>query len=153
VSLDLDVSRSRFNDLLERAGDDDALLAELLIVEDGDLVHEQREWYDARNPRTSTKHEVKSVREVVDGRDEDEFVPVTGRVRLWEGQVRSLVASDANGTAWIDFLLFDEDRTPQQHRRMKPGTVLKMVNELGGWDDAGHEEKGKQKKIPWPEVF
>lgn len=151
--MNLDVSQERFLELLEKAGDDDSLLAELLIVEDGDLVHEQREWYDAINPRTSAKHEVKSVREVVDGRDKDEFVPTTGRVRLWEGQTRSLVSSDANGTAWIDFVLFDEDRTPTDHRRMKPGTVLKLVNSLGGWDAAGHDEKGRQKKIPWPAIF
>lgn len=151
--MNLDVSRSRFNDLLERARDDDALLAEYLIEEHYDIKHEQTEWYDCINPRTGAKHEVKSVRTEIDGRDEDSYVPTTGRVRLWEGQVRSLIASDAQGTAWIDFVLFDKDRTPKEHRRMKPGTALKLVNELGGWDDASHEDKGRQKKIPWPEIF
>jgi len=151
--VNLDVSRSRFRTLLKRSDDDDARLAELLVAEHYGIRHDPAEWYDCRNPRTGTKVEVKSVREVVDGRDEDRYVPTTGRVRLWEGQVRSLIASDARGTAWIDFVLLDEDRTPVDHRRMRPSTALRMVNERGGWNKSGHQSKGRQKKIPWTEVF
>lgn len=151
--MNLDVSRSRFNDLQKKSEGKDWKLAELLIVEDGDLVHENDDpWWDARNPRTDAKHEVKSVTEEIDGRDKDAYVPTPGRIRLWEDQTRSLNAYDADQTGWIDFLLLDEQGTPQDHVRRKPGTILSLVNELGGWDDSGHS-KGRQKKIPFPVIF
>jgi hypothetical protein len=79
-------------------------------------------------------------------------VPTTGRFRLFEGQLRSLVAADARGTAWVVFVLFDEDRQPVDLRRMRPGTVLRLVNERSGWHKSGHE-KGKQHKVPIKPVF
>lgn len=148
---DFDVSRRRFQSLLERAGDDDALLAELLVAEHYDVLHapDETDWYDCRNQRTGTKFEVKSTRTSIDGEDPSTFVDVAGRFRLWRSQVRSLLASDARGTAWIVFVLFDEDRTPVALKRMRPGTVSSLVDE---WNESGHE-MGPQHKVPISEVF
>lgn len=145
--MTFDVSRRRFNDLARRAGDDDSLLAELLVAEHYGVAHDPAEWYDCQNKHTGAKFEVESTREVIDGRNPSKFVPTAGRFRLFEGQLRSLVAADARGTAWVVFVLFDEDRQPVDMRRMRPSTVLRLVNERGGWHESGHQ-KGKQHKVP-----
>ncbi|WP_089866818.1 hypothetical protein [Halogranum rubrum] len=58
----------------------------------------------------------------------------------------------ARGTAWVVFVLFDEDRTLTEMRRMRPSTLLRLVNERGGWHRSGRE-KGKQHKLPIESVF
>lgn len=126
--------------------------AEQWVADRDDLEHapDETDWYDCVNPRTGTKHEVKSTRLEYGGEytggDPGEF-------RLWEDQHISLLASDRAGTAWYDFVLL-EDGTPIAHRRMSPTTLTRIIHDYGDWNLAGHSERpGKQLKIPHPRII
>jgi hypothetical protein len=38
-------------------------------------------------------------------------------------------------------------------QRRQPSTVLRLVNERGGWHRSGHGEMGRQHKLPIDVVF
>ncbi|MCD2199093.1 hypothetical protein LPA44_04160 [Halobacterium sp. KA-4] len=116
------------------------------VAERYGLEVESRPWYDAVSP-TGTKYEVKATsRALADGS--------TGRFRLWEEQHRSLTASDAQGTSWYAFVLLSQSGDVRRIQRRKPSTVTRLVNERGGWYDAGHEGKdGRQFKLAHDAVF
>lgn len=143
-----DLSRGQQRDLQREAAFDE--LAEEIVAEEYGLEHVgvDAEWFDARHPDRPTKYEVKSTSSTVG----DQY-PGDGRFRVWEGQTRSLVASDANGSAWYAFVLFDEDAGLLRIQRRRPSTVLGIVNERGGWNQSGHESMGRQHKLPWSEVL
>jgi len=111
------------------------------------LEIESTPWYDAIHPETGTKYEVKATsRRLDDGS--------TGRFRLWEGQHRSLVASDAQATAWYAFVRLSQSGDVLDVQRRRPSTVTRLVRERGGWYDAGHEGKdGRQFKLAHDAVF
>lgn len=104
----------------------------------------ERHWYDLRHHSTNSKGEVKSTSQEVG----DKY-PEPGRFRLWREQHVSLVASDANGTAWYIFVVFVESAGEIWIRRMRPSTVTRIVNERGGWNRSGHHRYSQQHKIPW----
>jgi hypothetical protein len=106
------------------------------------------DWWDLHNEDTGTKHQVKSTSTTI-----GETYPGDGRFRVWKGQTRSLLSSDARGTAWITFVLLDEDTGSLKIRKMKPSTVWSLVKDRGGWNRSGHEDMGRQHKIPHGEVF
>lgn len=130
--------------------DDRETVAEELVAEEFGLLHvpDRAEWYDAVNDNTGAKSEVKSTSERI-----GEEYPADGRFRVWESQTRSLVASDAQGVAWVAFVLFDEDAGHAYIQRRKPSTVLSIVNERGGWNESGHSEFGRQYKLPIEPIF
>ncbi|RKS84083.1 hypothetical protein BDK61_3483 [Haloarcula quadrata] len=105
------------------------------------------DWWDLRHPSRATKYQVKSTSTTVGNR-----YPGDGRFRVWEGQTRSLIASDAQATAWYAFVFLDETDGVLRTTRMKPSTVNNLVQDRGGWNRSGHS-MGKQHKIPWDEVF
>jgi hypothetical protein len=112
--------------------------AELWVVDHYDLEHEPGEpgerWYDAINPRTDAKYQVKSAE--------------TGRrFRVWADQHRSLTAAEGQNAAWYVFV------TESGHRRMRPSTVTAIIRERGGWNESGHERGSKQHKIPINEII
>lgn len=128
-------------------GDAD-VVAEELAAEVLNLQHAPDEhfWYDVRAPSTSsrpTKGEVKSAH-----RDVGEHYPAAGRFRVRRDQHRSLVASDAQGTAWYVFVLIDEDTGEVVFQRRRPSTVTQIIDERGGWNRAGHDEFDHQHKLP-----
>lgn len=82
--MTFDISRRRQQKILKRAGDNDDIFAELLVAEHYDVVHNQTGWYDCENMNSGAKFEVKSTREVIDGRNPSKFVPTVGRFRLSE---------------------------------------------------------------------
>lgn len=51
------------------------------------------------------------------------------------------------------FVLFDGGNGVLRIQRMKPSTVLSLVNERGGWNRSGHQSMGRQHKIPRTEIF
>lgn len=128
---------------------DSATLAEEIATDEYGIKHRPKEedWYDGRHPETGSKTEVKSCLSSVGKNDR------TGRFRLWDGQLQSLNAADANGTAWVAFVLFHLADREVRIRRMKPSTVAGMVRERGGYNRAGHSGKGRQHKLPWPHIF
>lgn len=154
MKFDLDaISRADFNRANENAEGDDAELAERLVaaIVDGRHDNETADWYDVHVGRTGTKYEVKSTSTRI-----GEDYPADGRFRVWQGQLRSLINSrhaGDSGTAWVAFVLFDEDQNPIRVRRLHPETVLRKVHDRGGWNTSGHEEMGKQHKLPIDEVF
>ncbi|GGM46341.1 hypothetical protein [Haloarcula argentinensis] len=105
------------------------------------------DWWDLRHPSRTTKYQVKSTSTTVGNR-----YPGDGRFRVWEGQTRSLIASDAQTTAWYAFVFLDETDGVLRITRMKPSTVNNLVQDRGGWNRSGHS-MGEQHKIPWDEVF
>jgi len=126
----------------ERPNERQGTFAEEYVANAYGLDHAPREtdWYDAVHP-SGTKYEVKSTH-------------TGGRFRLWEGQVRSLVASDGQGTAWIAFVLLDQGGNVVDVQRRKPSTVLRLINERGGFNRAGHQERDdRQHKLPEGEVM
>jgi len=122
-----------------------AILAEELVAETYRLEHtpDRADWFDALNPRTGTKYEVKSCL-----RDVGEDYPAAGRFRVRRDQTRSLTASSAHGAAWYCFVLVDYDAGAIYLQRRKPATVSRIVHEHGGWNRAGHEEFEYQNKLP-----
>jgi hypothetical protein len=104
------------------------------------------DWWDLRT-ESGTKYQVKSTSTEI-----GEKYPGSGRFRVWQGQHRSLVASDAVGTAWYAFVLLDEDRGVLRIQRRRPSTVGRIVRERGGWNRSGHESQGRQHKLPWETV-
>lgn len=133
---------------LDKRADDRSEFAELLVAEIYGLEHvgDKGDWYDAVLKSTMTKYQIKSTAvERVKGS--------SGRFRLWETDHRSLVASDSSGTAWYVFVLFDGKGGVVSVRRCKPSTVTRIVEEAGGWNQAGHADKpGRQLKLPHEEV-
>lgn len=78
----------------------------------------------------------------------DEY-PAEGRFRLWQRQLRSLIASryaGDSGTTWIAFVLFDGDM-PVDVRRMHAQTVRDLVEDTIGWGTSGHREWDEQAKV------
>jgi len=129
--------------MTRRANEQQGMFATEAVADIYDLEIETgiEDWYDAVNPRTGAKYESKSTHE-------------GGRFRLWEDQIRSLIASNARGTAWVAFVLLDGSGSVVDVQRREPGTVLEIVNERGGWNRAGHEERdGCQHKLPAEEVM
>lgn len=132
-----------------KLGQSDAdVVAEELAAQEFDLAHAADEefWYDVRAPSRDdrpTKGEVKSCH-----RDVGEDYPAAGRFRVRRDQHRSLVASDAQGTAWYIFVLLDEEAGDVVLQRRRPSTVTRIVDERGGWNQAGHEEFDEQHKLP-----
>jgi hypothetical protein len=106
------------------------------------------DWWDLHAPERSTKYQVKSTQTSI-----GQEYPARGRFRVWESQTRSLIASDAQATAWFAFVWFEEESGLLRIRRMRPSTVLRIVNETGGWAESGHESMGRQAKIDIGEVF
>ena len=127
-----------------------ATVAEELVAEIYGTKHrpDQAEWYDCVRETTGAKTEVKSCFATVGVE-----YPAAGRFRLRRDQLRSLLASDASGVAWVAFVLFDADAGEILIRRAKPATVMEWVRERGGWNEAGHTEFEKQQKVPISEVF
>lgn len=120
--------------------------AEQLVASIHDLEHrpDETDWYDAVNPRTGTKYEVKSTHQELES-------GAPGRFRLWRDQHRSLVASDAAGTAWYTFVLLSSGGDVLDVQRRRPSTVTRLVE---SWNRAGHGERdGPQYKLPWPQVM
>lgn len=110
------------------------------VAERYNLTVDSAPWYDAVSD-TGTKYEVKATsRQLADGS--------TGRYRLWESQHRSLVASDAQATAWYAFVLLTRSGQVMAIQRRRPSTVTQLVNERGGWYDAEHTGMdGRQFKL------
>lgn len=138
-------------------GADSSEFAEQIVAVEYELVHsgDRFEWFDAYNPRTSpeTKYEVKSAHQYVKRNWFGQNERVAGRFRVWESQTRSLVNSDAAGSAWYVFVVLDERESVVDMRRCQPSTVLRMVRDRGGWNDSGHQEMGRQHKLPIDEIF
>lgn len=115
--------------------------AEEWVAEEYDLDHEPGEpgerWYDAINPRTGTKYQVKSAEP-------------GGAFRLWSDQHRSLTACEGQKCAWYVFVSSDG-----RSRRVRPSTVTRWVRERGGWVEAGHELRpgAKQHKLDVDDVL
>lgn len=115
--------------------------AEKFVAERYDLEHNPGQpgerWYDAVNPRTGAKYQVKSAQS-------------GGRFRLWDDQHRSLTAAEGANAAWYVFVV--PNREP---RRVRPTTVTQWVNSRGGWNRANHELRpgARQHKLPVSEVF
>ena len=124
---------------------DAAELAEELAAEQYGVIHrsDREEWYDAVDTDTGAKYEVKSATREIG----DEY-PARGRFRVRRDQTRSLLSSDARGTAWYVFVLIDDPEGVIRFRRMRPSTVSSIVRERGGWNQAGHEEFEEQMKLP-----
>lgn len=102
-------------------------------------------WVDAYNPRTGARYQVKSAA------TRDEGPP---RVRLWEDQHRAAVGYLAHAPAWYVFLRVDRLGRVLEHARRRPQTVTRTVNELGGWNQAGHEVRdARQLKAPVAEFL
>ena len=124
--------------------------AEKHVADRFDLEHtpDETNWFDAVNPRTGTKVEVKSTTDEIVGRD---GTMVPGEFRLWRDQHRSLLASDTRGTAWYAFVLLDDDGHVLEVQRRRPSTVTDVIDE---WVTGGHDERdGPQAKVPWPLVL
>jgi hypothetical protein len=153
-----DVSRSQFR-RIDRMADDEsgefaARLVRAHLGKAWSYVPDRADWFDIEHDDRGTKIESKSTHVTIDGENPDSFVDVAGRFRLWRSQVRSLMSSDARGTAWIVFVVFDEDGVPIEARRMRPSTVWGIVvDEFGGWDASGHQDQGQQQKLPIDAIF
>lgn len=129
---------------LDRRAADRGDLAEEIVAEMFGLRHvgDKGGWYDAVLESTGTKYQVKSTAE-------DGATSGSAEFRLWETDHRSLVASDAQATAWYAFVLFDVRDGLQDVRRCKPSTVTSIVQEFGGWNEANHADKdSRQVKLP-----
>ena len=100
----------------------------------------ENDWCDLVNPRTGSKHEVKTC---LPGK----------RFRIWQDNHRSLTASDGQGTAWYRFLVVSEGGNVLRETKMKPSTVTKMIRERGGWNRSGHARGSQQHKLPEKDVF
>ncbi|MFC3476120.1 hypothetical protein [Halobacterium litoreum] len=124
-------------------------VAEELVAEVYGARHrpDREDWFDVVDEDASTKYEVKSTSVEIG----DEY-PAPGRFRLWRAQLRSLIASDAGATAWVAFVLFDEDAGRAVIQRRRPSTVWNIVDRRGGWNESGHEDWGRQHKLPFDEV-
>lgn len=136
---------------LDRQNPDREDFAEALVAEmfGGRVANDVTDWYDVVDD--GTKIEVKSTEKRIG----DDY-PADGRFRLWADQHRSLLASDASGTAWYVFVLFD-DGSLVDVRRCRPSTVTRLVEDVGDgeWDLSGHVDRdgAEQQKLPWSEVF
>mgnify|MGYP006284538385 CR=1 FL=1 len=129
---------------------DSGTVAEELVAEVYGLLHrpDRAVWYDCVLKSTGAKTEVKSCWAVV-----GQQYPARGRFRIRRDQLRSLLASDASGVAWVAFVLFDADAGEVLIRRAKPSTVARLVRERGGWNEAGHAEFDYQHKLPYDAIF
>jgi len=134
-----------------RTGDSGDVAEELVAEELGPNAKHRpnrEDWFDVVRETTGAKTEVKSTWSRI-----GEEYPADGRFRLWRAQLRSLLASDASGTAWVAFVLFDEDSGEVLVRRARPSTVSEWVAERGGWNESGHDEYDEQHKLPHSVVF
>ncbi len=152
------LARLRLRDLsdrqkrLLREGESGEVAAEI-VAEELSLSARHRpdraDWFDVLDEENGTKAEVKSTWTEI-----GEEYPAGGCFRLWRAQLRSLLASDGQATAWVVFVLFDEDSGEVLVRRARPSTVWSwIVDDRGGWNRSGHAEWGKQHKLPYSKVF
>ena len=117
---------------------------------------ETADWYDAVDPETGTKYEVKSTVESYSGEYSD---GAPGRFRLWEDQHISLVNANNSGEARYAFVLYDQpgpDGEVVDVAILEPSEVTELVNEIGDgeWNLSGHRQRqSRQQKVPWTEVF
>ena len=105
-----------------------------------DLEECPEDWCDAINPRTGSRHEVKTC---LPGK----------RFRLWEDNHRSLAAAHGQNAAWYYFVVVTKSGNVVREKRMKAPTVTRLVNERGGWNKSGHRRGSRQLKIPESEIF
>lgn len=91
-------------------------------------------WYDAKNPRTGAKYEVKSA-------------APNGMFRFWKDQHRRLSAANSQGTSYYVLVKMHGDQ-PGAYMRVKPATVTKTIEKRGGWNEPVHRRRQKQKKVP-----
>lgn len=129
---------------------DHGQVAEEVVADAWELLEHAADeafWYDVRADlgSRSTKGEVKSCQLRV-GVDDD--YPADGRFRIRRDQHRSLVASDAQATAWYFFVVFDNARERIIIQRRRPTTVTRLVDERGGWNESGHSEFDEEYKMP-----
>lgn len=153
-----DISRDEFRRADRSADGESGEFAARLVAAHFDIIYapDRADWFDVVNDETGTKYEAKSTHMSIDGENPDSFVDVAGRFRVWKSQTRSLINSDAGrgNTAWMVFVVFDEDGVPIEARRMRPSTVWKIVvEEFDGWDASGHEDMGPQQKLPIDAIF
>lgn len=119
----------------------DSLAEELVAEEYGVSEFNDAEWYDCLDRDSGVKYEVKST--------STEIRSGPGRFRLWKQQHRSMTTSEGQqSTAWYAFVLLDLEEGSIKIQRRKPSTVTRILNERGGWNQSGHESKGKQHKMP-----
>jgi len=107
------------------------------VIEKWDLEEDQhtKKWYDAVNPRTGARYEVKSTH-------------VDGRFRFWKDDLNSLKGYQSQGTAWVALVVFDSRDRVSTIQRRRPGIVLQAIQKAGGWNTGGHAGRpGKQKKL------
>lgn len=112
---------------------------------------DEAEWYDVVKTTTGTKYEAKSTWTEI-----GQKYPAGGRFRLRRDQLRSLQASingGGDGSAWVAFVLFDEEEGAAKVRRAKPSTVAGWIEDRGGWNESGHDDFQKQHKLPYSVVF
>jgi len=146
-------------EISKQTKNDPDTFAEKMVAEYYDVRHDNSQaWYDARNPRTGTKYEVKGAMRQVENPNRK----VTGRFRLWEDAHRRIAGAEgANGqTAWYVFVLMEgatREPTPVKMRRMHPSTVTTLLSERSddgtAWNRSGHASKGRQYKLPHTAVF
>lgn len=151
-----DLSRRDWNHAQEQS-DSDSELAERVAaaIYNYDHAPDEEDWYDAKHRLENSKMEVKSAHTKLTWKrkSDNKRVSEKGRFRLWRAQLRSLMASNAAGTAWVTFVLFDENDTILAVKRMKPSTVWSLVEDSGGWNESGHDSWGLQQKLAISDVF
>jgi len=140
--IELPIRRLPRNQQQRVQGDAFDELAETLVAEEFDLSQfTDADWYDCVDRDSGVKYEVKST--------SDEIRSGPGRFRLWQQQHRSMTTSEGqNSTAWYAFVLLDLEDGVIKIQRRKPSTVTRILNQRGGWNQSGHESKGRQHKVP-----
>jgi len=124
-----------------QGGDLDVAAESLVAGEYGLSEANKADWHDCFDRETGVKYEVKST--------STEIRSGPGRFRLWKQQHRSMTTSEGqNSTAWYAFVLLDLEEGSIKIQRRKPSTVTRIIDERGGWNRSGHEQKGKQHKVP-----
>lgn len=120
--------------------------AEEFIRRRFDLDPPEAEWHDGVDP-DGIKYEIKSAQETVSAGDNK---TESGRFRLWEDQHRSLTASKGQiGEAYYVFIVSNREAV-----KVSATEVTEWVNELDGWNKAGHSRRdSRQKKIPVDFVY
>lgn len=98
------------------------------------------QWYDAVNPRTGAKYEVKTA--------------LPDRMfRFWRDQHHSLSGANGRGTGWYVLIIMDDNGDIKRWRRVKPQTVARVIRERGGFNKQTHRRDQQQKKVPTTEFF
>jgi len=149
--IELPIRRLPRNQRQRVQGDEFDSLAEELVAEEYGLSEfTDADWYDCVDRDSGVKYEVKSTSSEINS----SRYRARGRFRLWQEQHRSMAASQgANGVGWYAFVLLELDEGVIRIQRRKPSTITRIVNDRGGWNQSGHETKGKQHKIPISSVM